>query len=1152
MTKTHGVCAALLAVSVLALVPGEAAHAASTLGTPGSISASWNTTTPTTLDVTWTSPGGAYLEYEVLYRVDTDAVFDPSPSYPPTGWLTPSGVSTVRTTSASILDLATTDSHVVAVRARDRQTGAYSTWGTSALIEPSGTPDRVSGITETARTSSSVTLSWAKAAGASGGYDVRVSESTSPRAWGTPKSVAQPGSGSSVSATVGTAHLPSGYSASATYVAQVRSRSASGTCGTPSVKCSRWVESGALAQLDISGLSAAKMQRTSYPSWLRLDTMDMDVVWGALAVTGASYEVRFYFRNGDPASYYDATDDNNLSNAKPDNWLMDWQWYRWCNDDDTSTNPPGSRGCADPFFPAKTYQLPVFSFGPAVWGSWVPLTATQAKCNADTRCEHTFSDVTVRGLTARAQVRAVLAGARGPAAQYTSLPPRVTGPPYGLAASSPTGGSFKVEWNRPFHRGSPISGFDVHLIDTSAPATPVQTVTGTSAAPDATKPYRFSYTFHGLTAGKTYRAGVRVVNGVGPSGWAQSPSVTLAAGKPATPLLSVAPGEQGSGKLTLTGELSDSGGTAISRWDYRPKTGASTYGAWAAVANSAASSLRHVISDLTNGTSYTYQVRACNSSGCSTPSSDGTSSPVALPVKPTWGYSPAGNGAVDLWASVPTGGPSLVGWEYSHVRASHGNPWANASWVRVASTGRQFEHRVTGLSNGTRYGFKVRAVSAAGPGPESDAYYQTPNEGTTPTVQLALTPSTVSEGGSVTVTASFPWGSWSTADTTITISAAAVSPTDGDDFMLGANRTLIIPAYSQSSRGTVTIATTDDAIDETDNTLTVSAAVSSAADQSVTAPGAQTLTITDDDTAAVEVSTPSVALAEGASQTYTVKLGSQPTHAVTVSIGATNSHNVTVSPASLTFTTADWAQHQTVTVTSAHDSDGDSGSFDISHTPSGSDAVYRALLAAKVAVTVTDDDSPSAMAAPTVAPGGTSLAVSWSPPTSVGSGGATIAGYEVRYALTPALGVAPSWTTVTPSPATATSHTISDLVAGNGYDVSVRAKNSNNLYSPWSPAVSMNTDAPPPPGSFTLTPGNGSLTASWTKPAGATISLYQMSWTCGGGSGSAFPLATATSHTISNLANGVACTVTISAWGYISSGTTRPGGTATATATPTG
>ena len=113
-----------------------------------------------------------------------------------------------------------------------------------------------------------------------------------------------------------------------------------------------------------------------------------------------------------------------------------------------------------------------------------------------------------------------------------------------------------------------------------------------------------------------------------------------------------------------------------------------------------------------------------------------------------------------------------------------------------------------------------------------------------PTVTLILTPDSIGEnGGSSTVTATL--NNPLSAETTITVSAAAVSPAVAADLALSANTTLSIAADATSSTGTVTIAAVNNSVDAPDKQVTVTAS----AINSVGAvnPSSVSLTIIDDD-----------------------------------------------------------------------------------------------------------------------------------------------------------------------------------------------------------------------------------------------------------------------------------------------------------------
>ena len=127
-----------------------------------------------------------------------------------------------------------------------------------------------------------------------------------------------------------------------------------------------------------------------------------------------------------------------------------------------------------------------------------------------------------------------------------------------------------------------------------------------------------------------------------------------------------------------------------------------------------------------------------------------------------------------------------------------------------------------------------------------------------------------------------------------------------------------------------------------------------------------TLSITDDDTAALVVSRASLTVGEGESSSYTVRLATEPTASVTVTISGHAGTDLTLSGATLTnnaltFTAANWNTAQTVTVTVAHDDDGVPDAATLTHTASGGG---YAGLTDELSVTVTDDDTLAVVLTP--------------------------------------------------------------------------------------------------------------------------------------------------------------------------------------------
>ena len=114
---------------------------------------------------------------------------------------------------------------------------------------------------------------------------------------------------------------------------------------------------------------------------------------------------------------------------------------------------------------------------------------------------------------------------------------------------------------------------------------------------------------------------------------------------------------------------------------------------------------------------------------------------------------------------------------------------------------------------------------------------------------------------------------------------------------------------------------------------------------------------------ALSVSATALRLAEGGSGSYTVALATRPDGNVSVAIASDND-DVTTRPAALTFTTANWATAQRVTVSAASDGDTANDTATLTHTASGGG--YGDAPAVSVTVSVTDDDTAGLAITPTV------------------------------------------------------------------------------------------------------------------------------------------------------------------------------------------
>ena len=196
---------------------------------------------------------------------------------------------------------------------------------------------------------------------------------------------------------------------------------------------------------------------------------------------------------------------------------------------------------------------------------------------------------------------------------------------------------------------------------------------------------------------------------------------------------------------------------------------------------------------------------------------------------------------------------------------------------------------ITAVNNSVYEGDKTVTVSARAANSQGvtgpDSLVLTIRDDDAPRVTLELDPSSIGEAGGVsTVTARLDRPSGE--DTTVTVSASAVSPAVSGDYRLGANRELTIPAGQTASSGTVTIAAVDNTTDAPDKTVTVSATAANS--QGVTGPDSLALTIRDDDdTPAVTLELgPSSISEDGGVSTVTARLDHPSSEDTTVTVSA--------------------------------------------------------------------------------------------------------------------------------------------------------------------------------------------------------------------------------------------------------------------------
>lgn len=243
----------------------------------------------------------------------------------------------------------------------------------------------------------------------------------------------------------------------------------------------------------------------------------------------------------------------------------------------------------------------------------------------------------------------------------------------------------------------------------------------------------------GLTNGNLYQIKVRAVNSVG-SGTASTVSEATPSTTPDAPVIStVIPSSQ---KLTIEFVAGLSGGSEITNYQYSLDGGAN----WT-TRSSASTVSPLVISGLTNDTTYQFQLRAINANGSG--ASTGTSvasTPRLIADAPVIDTITAGANSLSV-AFTPgsDNGSSITNYEFSTDNG--------ATWQVRTPTATTSPISIAGLTNGSTYTLRLRAINGAGSGAQSASTTSTPY-----TVPAAPTISGITDAGSGTLEVAFTAG----------------------------------------------------------------------------------------------------------------------------------------------------------------------------------------------------------------------------------------------------------------------------------------------------------------------------------------------------------------------------------------------------------
>ena len=348
--------------------------------------------------------------------------------------------------------------------------------------------------------------------------------------------------------------------------------------------------------------------------------------------------------------------------------------------------------------------------GTGSFGAWQDIPSSGVGENNETR--YAVAGLT-NGTVYNFKVRATNSVGAGKASESVSATPATTpATPINLQAT-PGNREVILAWTKPDDGGAAISNYEYRQsLDKRTTWSDWNPISGSGT--NTTR-----HTITGLSNGRPYTFEVRARNAAGAGQTSKSVNATPRT-KPAAPTkLNATPGNK---EVMLAWTAPSNGGSTITQYQYRQKEKAGSFGAWKDIPSSGVGETNetsYTIIGLSNGTAYTFEVRATNAAGEGEASTSSVT-PRTTPAAPINLSATPGNKAVTLaWTPPDAGGSVITKYQY-HRKEGTGSFGA---WQDIPSSGvgepNETRYTVTNLTNGTAYTFEVRATNAAGEGEAS-------------------------------------------------------------------------------------------------------------------------------------------------------------------------------------------------------------------------------------------------------------------------------------------------------------------------------------------------------------------------------------------------------------------------------------------------